>query len=95
MKIVCHCYYPIYEAGEAWEIKDALNRSLCSVPLSPLCSCLPQGVFNMSNKQDKQSTIRAYRSTIDRLNEYGQRVFKSDRVPNDVILNYLLNEAEE
>ena len=49
----------------------------------------------MSNKQDKQSTIRAYRSTIDRLNEYGQRVFKSDRVPNDVILNYLLNEAEE
>lgn len=65
--------------------------------MSPLCSCLPsQGVFNMSNtNEDYQTSIRAYRSTVDRLNEYGSNVFGTDRVPNDAVLNHLLDAQEE
>lgn len=47
-----------------------------------------------NNKKDYQTSIRAYRSTVDRISEYSERVFGTDSVPYDAVLCHLLDAQE-
>lgn len=49
----------------------------------------------MTDKNDYRTSMRVFRSSIDRLSEWGEEEFGTDQVPLDAILNRCIDKASD